>query len=193
MRPRRQSFFLRRWGSGPLIISPTPSLSRRPRPVIAIMIGKIWDAVMDPLMGYISDRTNRSSAGEGRISFSGAIPMGFANVVFFTNPHIGSQGTLLVWAAIALCFLNTAYTVVNIPLLVPDARAHEGLQRENEPQRLQIRFRDCRHNSRSGHRASDRFELSRQVLGILRGRTRHGCRDDRDRPHHVLRGPRARA
>ena len=34
---------------------------------------------------------------------------------FFTNPHIGSQAWLTIWAAIALCALNTAYTVVNIP------------------------------------------------------------------------------
>ena len=34
---------------------------------------------------------------------------------FFTNPHIGSQTWLTIWAALALCALNTAYTIVNIP------------------------------------------------------------------------------
>lgn len=82
---------------------------------IAIMIGKFWDAVMDPLMGYISDRTHSRLGRRRPYILFGAIPMGLAMWYFFSNPHIGTQGSLLVWAAVALCFLNTAYTIVNIP------------------------------------------------------------------------------
>jgi glycoside/pentoside/hexuronide:cation symporter, GPH family len=83
---------------------------------IAIMIGKLWDAVTDPMMGYISDRT-RSRWGRRRpYLLFGAIPLFLTMWLFFTNPHLeGRQALLTVWAAVALCLLNTAYTIVNIP------------------------------------------------------------------------------
>ena len=34
---------------------------------------------------------------------------------FFTAPKAGSQAWLTIWAALALCALNTAYTIINIP------------------------------------------------------------------------------
>lgn len=81
----------------------------------AVMIGKLWDAVTDPMMGYISDRT-RSRWGRRRpYLLFGAIPLALTMWFFFTNPKIESPALLAVWAAAALCFLNTAYTVVNIP------------------------------------------------------------------------------
>jgi GPH family glycoside/pentoside/hexuronide:cation symporter len=82
---------------------------------LAVMIGKLWDAVTDPMMGYISDRT-RSRWGRRRpyLLFA-AVPLFLSMWWFFTNPHITDTTMLTIWAAFALCFLNTAYTVVNIP------------------------------------------------------------------------------
>ena len=82
---------------------------------IAVMIGKLWDAVTDPMMGYISDRT-RSRWGRRRpyLLFA-ALPLFLSMWWFFTNPHITDSTLVTIWAAFALCFLNTAYTVVNIP------------------------------------------------------------------------------
>ncbi|OQA62996.1 MAG: putative symporter YjmB [Spirochaetes bacterium ADurb.Bin269] len=81
----------------------------------AIMVGKFWDAVTDPMMGYISDRTKSRMGRRRPYILFGSIPLGIAMWYFFTNPHIDSQLSLTVWAVIALCALNTAYTIVNIP------------------------------------------------------------------------------
>lgn len=89
---------------------------------IAIMVGKIWDAVTDPVMGYVSDHT-RSRWGRRRpYLLFGAIPLLLTMWFFFTNPHIKNPVFLTVWAAFALMLLNTAYTIVNIPYssLTPD-------------------------------------------------------------------------
>jgi len=81
----------------------------------AVMIGKLWDAVTDPMMGFISDRT-RSRWGRRRpYLLYGAIPLFLTMWLFFTNPGFKDPILLFVWATLALMLLNTAYTVVNIP------------------------------------------------------------------------------
>lgn len=82
----------------------------------AILLGKFWDAFTDPMMGYISDRT-RSRWGRRRpYLLFGAIPLLLAMWYFFSAPDFRNAQTAgFLWAAAALCLLNTAYTVVNIP------------------------------------------------------------------------------
>jgi GPH family glycoside/pentoside/hexuronide:cation symporter len=82
---------------------------------IAVMIGKAWDAVSDPMMGFISDRT-LSRWGRRRVYLLfGAIPMLLAMVFFFTSPSYLPQTMHIAWAVIALMLLNTASTVINVP------------------------------------------------------------------------------
>jgi GPH family glycoside/pentoside/hexuronide:cation symporter len=81
----------------------------------AILIGKIWDAVTDPLMGYLSDRTRTRWGRRRPFILFGSIPLMLAMIFMFTNPGIENQSTLFVWAVAAFCLLGTAYTVVNIP------------------------------------------------------------------------------
>ncbi len=81
----------------------------------AVMIGKLWDAVTDPMMGFISDRTRTRWGRRRPYLLFGAIPLFLSMWFFFTNPHIANPFMATVWAAFALCLLNTAYTVVNIP------------------------------------------------------------------------------
>jgi GPH family glycoside/pentoside/hexuronide:cation symporter len=88
----------------------------------AVMIGKLWDAVTDPMMGYISDRTRTRWGRRRPYLLFGSVPLFLSMWFFFTNPGIASQTLLTLWAVFALCLLNTAYTVVNIPYsaLTPD-------------------------------------------------------------------------
>jgi GPH family glycoside/pentoside/hexuronide:cation symporter len=81
----------------------------------ALMIGKVWDAVTDPAMGYISDRTRTPFGRRRPYIAAGAIPMGLAFWFFFTVPNISSQTTLVIWAALALILFNTFSTVLNVP------------------------------------------------------------------------------
>ena len=81
---------------------------------VAIMIGKAWDAVTDPMLGYISDRTPTRWGRRRPYLLFGAVPMMLAFWLFFTVPPL--SGTLLIlWAALALVLLNSASTVINVP------------------------------------------------------------------------------
>ncbi|MDR0513474.1 MAG: MFS transporter [Treponema sp.] len=81
----------------------------------AVMIGKVWDAVTDPLMGYITDRT-LSRWGRRRVYLLlGAGPMAFSMFFFFTAPIYLPTTMHFAWAVFALILLNTAATIINVP------------------------------------------------------------------------------
>ncbi len=82
---------------------------------IAIAAGRVWDAVTDPVVGYISDNTTTRWGRRRPFMFVGAIFLFFAMIVMFTNPGFEAQAALFVWATLAYMMLNTFYTVVNIP------------------------------------------------------------------------------
>ncbi|MDR2746400.1 MAG: MFS transporter [Treponema sp.] len=81
----------------------------------AVMIGKIWDAVTDPAMGFISDRTRTPLGRRRPYLAAGAIPMGLVFWFFFTVPNLSSQTALVVWAALVLILFNTFSTILNVP------------------------------------------------------------------------------
>ena len=81
----------------------------------AWMIGKVWDAVTDPMMGFISDRTLSRMGRRRPYLLFGAIPMMLSLWLFFTAPDISDQTMLMLWAMGTLMLVNTASTVINVP------------------------------------------------------------------------------
>ncbi|MBI5115276.1 MFS transporter [Candidatus Poribacteria bacterium] len=84
---------------------------------LAIMIGNVWDAITDPLMGFISDHTH-TRWGRRRVYILGAaLPLGV--LVFLTwAPPSGLMGLpLFVYVSVLLAFLYAAFTVVCVPQL----------------------------------------------------------------------------
>ena len=80
-----------------------------------IMVGKIWDAITDPVVGYMSDRTQTRWGRRRPYIFVGAFPLFLCMILMFTNPSLEGQMKLFIWGVIVYCLLNTAYTLVNIP------------------------------------------------------------------------------
>ncbi|MGA2762007.1 MAG: MFS transporter [Spirochaetia bacterium] len=81
----------------------------------AMLIGKICDAITDPTVGYLSDRTRNRWGRRRPWMFWGAIFLFFTMILQYTNPHIESQAWLFIYMAVAYCLLTTAFTMVNIP------------------------------------------------------------------------------
>ena len=79
-----------------------------------LLVARVVDAVTDPLMGMIAERT-RSRWGRLRpyILF-GAIPLGLLGVLTFSTPDLSSQGKIW-WAYTTYILFGVLYTVVGIP------------------------------------------------------------------------------
>lgn len=81
---------------------------------VLLLVTKIWDAVNDPLMGLIIDRTH-TRWGQCRPYFLwGAIPYAFFAILMFTA-FSGDAGRKLLFAYIGYIGFDLAYTFINIP------------------------------------------------------------------------------
>jgi glycoside/pentoside/hexuronide:cation symporter, GPH family len=79
-----------------------------------LLVVRVFDAITDPAMGAIADRT-RSKHGRYRPWMLWvAIPYGALAVAAFFTPDVDT-GTKLVYAYISYALLMTAYTAVNVP------------------------------------------------------------------------------
>lgn len=78
------------------------------------LVTKIWDAVNDPIMGVIADRTNTRWGKFRPYLLWFAIPMGVLGVLTFTTPELSSTGKL-IYAYISYTLLMMAYTAINVP------------------------------------------------------------------------------
>ncbi len=78
------------------------------------LAARALDAVSDPVMGWMSDRT-RSRWGKFRpYLLFGAIPFGISCVLAYSTPHLGVSGKM-IFAMVTYTLLTLMYTVVNIP------------------------------------------------------------------------------
>lgn len=78
------------------------------------MVTRIWDAINDPLMGAIADRT-RTRWGKFRpFLLWFAIPFAIIGIAMFTTPEM-SDPAKIVYAYVTYIAMTMVYTIVNVP------------------------------------------------------------------------------
>jgi GPH family glycoside/pentoside/hexuronide:cation symporter len=80
-----------------------------------------WDAVTDPVMGAIADRTRTRFGRYRPYIAAGAIPLGAGYALAFTDPGLTGHA-LVAWVVFTHCLLRTVYTVVGVPFSSLQAR-----------------------------------------------------------------------
>lgn len=81
----------------------------------ALLVGKFWDAVNDPLFGWMSDRT-RSRHGRHRVYLLyGALPLALAAAAVWMVPPGLSPLAAFVWIALTYTLFDTLMTLVQLP------------------------------------------------------------------------------
>lgn len=80
-----------------------------------ILIGRIFDAINDPMMGMIVDRT-KSRWGKMRpyLLFS-PVPIAITTILLFTAPFEDGSTAAFVWALVTYILWGVAFTVQDVP------------------------------------------------------------------------------
>ena len=78
------------------------------------LVTKILDAVSDPIMGLIADRTNSRWGKFRPYILWAAVPYGFCGYAMFANPDLSYTGKL-IYAYITYSLMMLAYTAINVP------------------------------------------------------------------------------
>jgi len=91
------------------------------------LIGRIWDAINDPIMGAIADRTKTRMGKFRPYLLYMALPFGILGFVMFITPDFSVQGKV-IYAFITYNLMMMVYTVINVPysalmgVITPDSQ-----------------------------------------------------------------------
>lgn len=81
---------------------------------VLVLVTRIWDAVSDPMMGIIADRTY-TKWGKYRPYLLWVAPLfSICGILLFTTPD-WEYGTKLIWAYVTYIMMMTVYTGINVP------------------------------------------------------------------------------
>ncbi len=79
------------------------------------LLSKIWDAIYDPVIGYIADHTDTRWGQKRPYLLFGAIPLGITLFLLYAAPQISSYSSRIVYATVTFIAVCTLYATVNVP------------------------------------------------------------------------------
>ena len=79
-----------------------------------LLVGRLWDAFFDPMMGVLADRTNTRWGKFRPWVLWTAVPWAVVMVLAYTVPGFGHAGTI-AWVAFTNIALMTLYSANNTP------------------------------------------------------------------------------
>jgi GPH family glycoside/pentoside/hexuronide:cation symporter len=97
-----------------------------------VTLTKFIDAITDPIMGGIADRTQTRWGKFRPYLIWGALPMMGAGILTMSTPDLSDTGKL-IWAYATYCLLMLCYTILNMPynslsaVLTADTRERSSL------------------------------------------------------------------
>ena len=81
---------------------------------LILTVSKVWDAITDPAVGYISDRSRSKLGRRSVFILVGAIPSGVLVFLLFHTTHF-SAGVSIAWFTIIYLLHSTFWTICNVP------------------------------------------------------------------------------
>ncbi len=82
---------------------------------LSVFIGKSWDYINDPIVGYIADRTRTRWGRRRPYLIFGFIPFGIAFAMMWWRPPFSSQWALMAYYAAAYFLYDSILTLVSMP------------------------------------------------------------------------------
>jgi len=81
------------------------------------LVGRIWDAINDPLVGSLSDRLQSRWGRRRPFLLFGSIPFALSFMLMFAVPPLESRAALVLYYSAVFLLYDTVYTIVNVPYL----------------------------------------------------------------------------
>ena len=78
-------------------------------------LSKIWDAVSDPLVGFLSDATSSRFGRRRSWMFASALPLAGMSIMLWVPPASLEGGWLLFWVGASVIGFYTAFTIYAVP------------------------------------------------------------------------------
>ena len=97
-----------------------------------LVVGRVWDAVNDPILGFVMDRTPRTRYGRFKPYIAAAIPISALLLIAMFNLPLSMSDTLkLVLVYVLYLLFDSAFTLMPFNPLIqtmsPDARVRSKL------------------------------------------------------------------
>ena len=102
-----QTIYLMKFSTDVLLVGPAAMGA-------IFMVGRIWDAVSDPVVGYASDRSLARRGRRRSWMFTASLPLGVATLLLWSPPELQSPWIAL-WIGAALILYETASTAFLVP------------------------------------------------------------------------------
>jgi len=84
---------------------------------VAIAIGTVWDAITDPIMGFVSDNSRNNFFGRRHLYILiGTIGMTIVNILLWSVPMSLSPVLKMVWFMLCIILLRTFTTMFQTPV-----------------------------------------------------------------------------
>src|SRR5215216_904702 len=84
---------------------------------LAVFIGKSWDYINDPIVGYLADRTRTRWGRRRPYLIFGFIPFGIGFAMLWWRPPFETPLALTAYYAAAYFFYDTMVTITSMPYL----------------------------------------------------------------------------
>lgn len=82
-----------------------------------VFIPKVWDIIIDPIVGHLSDRTQTSWGRRRPYLLAGAILLGLTFFLLFSVPSFETPSSRALYVMVMFIAASTGYTVFGIPYL----------------------------------------------------------------------------
>ena len=107
---------------------------------LIIFVARMYDLITDPIMGYISDRTDSRWGRRRPYLLVGAIVCFIAFVALFNIPEIQSKAGMAGYTTFLLIMFTTAYTIYNVPYLAMPAEMTDSYNERTSMMGLRVIF-----------------------------------------------------
>jgi glycoside/pentoside/hexuronide:cation symporter, GPH family len=94
------------------VVGLTPRLAS-----VGALVGIVWDAVNDPIIGIISDRISTRWGRRRPFLLWFAIPFGLSFVILWSAPNWDNQAALMAYVTFAFMLADTLQTLISVPFL----------------------------------------------------------------------------